>query len=91
MDLATTKITGAIVCFLHALFIHPEVAQRVFEEIHSITQSQRLPKITDRARLPYAEAVFKESVRMYPFMPLGWLFLMNSLSLVLLMLMAAFT
>ncbi|PVF93563.1 cytochrome P450 [Serendipita vermifera] len=68
---SSDTVTGAIVCFLHALFLHPEIAKRVSEEVNSVTQGHRLPSIRDRPSLPYTEAVFKESVRRYPFMPLG--------------------
>ncbi|PVF91786.1 cytochrome P450, partial [Serendipita vermifera] len=68
---ASDTTTGAIVCFLHTLYIYPDIAQRVYQEICSITQGQRLPKISDRVNLPFTEAVFKEAVRMYPFMTLG--------------------
>jgi hypothetical protein len=65
------KTTGAIIRFLLSLFLFPEVSQRVYEEIQSVTHGLRLPKISDRANLPYAEAVFKESARHRTFLPLG--------------------
>jgi cytochrome P450 len=65
------KTIGAIISFLWSLFIYPDLAERVYQEIHSITHGQRLPKISDRVNLPFTEAFFKESIRMYPFMTLG--------------------
>ncbi|PVF92959.1 cytochrome P450 [Serendipita vermifera] len=66
-----TATTGAITGFLLSLFLCPEICQRVYEEIQSITHGVRLPNVTDRVNLPYTEAVFKESLRFRPFSPLG--------------------
>jgi cytochrome P450 len=57
--------------FLHVLFLFPDVADRVFQEIFAVTQGQRLPLISDRPQLPYTEATWKEAVRWSPFLPLG--------------------
>jgi cytochrome P450 len=65
------KTSGAITGFLLVLWLYPEVSRRAFEEIQSITHGLRLPKVADRSSLPYTEAVFKESIRMRSFMPLG--------------------
>jgi hypothetical protein len=73
-----SKTTGAIISFLHSLFLYPDVAQRMFEEVQSITHGQRLPKVSDISRLSYCLAVFKESIRRRPFLPLGQLELMDS-------------
>lgn len=45
-----------IVSFIHTLFLYPEVAQRVYEEIQIVTHGQRLPTVSDRSSLPYTEA-----------------------------------
>ncbi|PVF92945.1 cytochrome P450 [Serendipita vermifera] len=63
--------TTAIIAFIHALFLFPEVSKRVFEEIQAVTSGQRLPQITDRSQLPYTEAVWKEAIRWRPFTPIG--------------------
>jgi cytochrome P450 len=60
-----------IISFLHTLYLYPEVAQRVYEEIQGVTHGQRPPTISDRSSLPYTEAVFKESIRKRPFVPVG--------------------
>lgn len=65
------KTTAAIVALFYNLFLRPEVAQRVFEEIQSVTHGERLPNVADRSSLLYTDAVFKESVRIRSFMPLG--------------------
>ncbi|PVF97328.1 cytochrome P450 [Serendipita vermifera] len=68
---AADTTTGAIVTFLHVLWLYPEVSRRVYEEIQTVTHGLRLPQVTDRPNLPYTEAVFKESIRIRPFAPLG--------------------
>jgi cytochrome P450 len=57
--------------FLHAMFIFPEIAQKVYEELAGLTGGDRLPAITDRHDLPYTEAVWKESLRWRPASPIG--------------------
>jgi cytochrome P450 len=66
------KTTGAVIAFIHSMFLYPKTAQKVFEEIQNVTQGQRLLKIKDQQRLPFTEAVFKESIRRHPFAPLGY-------------------
>ncbi|KIM28405.1 hypothetical protein M408DRAFT_23786 [Serendipita vermifera MAFF 305830] len=74
--LAVLYLTGsdttatAITAFCHALFLFPEVAQKIYAEIVAATEGMRLPQITDRARLPYTEAAWKETFRWNPFLPL---------------------
>lgn len=65
------KTTAAIIQFLHALFLYPEIAQRVFEEVQAVTHGERLPTVADRPNFPYAEAVLKEAIRQNPFISLG--------------------
>jgi cytochrome P450 len=65
------QMTAGIVQFLHTLFLFPDVSERVFEEIQSVTQGHRLPTISDRPLLPFTDAVWKEAVRWRPFIPIG--------------------
>jgi cytochrome P450 len=44
---------------------HPEVEQRMHEEIDRVL-GDRLPAFDDFPRLPYTESVFAESMRLYP-------------------------
>ncbi|PVF95137.1 cytochrome P450 [Serendipita vermifera] len=58
---------------IHFLLIFvPDIAQRVYEEIQSVTHGARLPHIADRQQLPYTEAVYKEAARWKAFFPLGF-------------------
>lgn len=56
---------------VHVLFLFPDIAERVYAEIQTVTQGLRLPRIADRAQLPYTEAVWKEAVRWRTFFPIG--------------------
>ena len=44
---------------------HPEIYQRVQQEVDSVLQG-RTPTFADLARLPYCLQVFKETLRLYP-------------------------
>ncbi|KAG8816971.1 hypothetical protein FRC19_011676, partial [Serendipita sp. 401] len=63
--------TSVAVSFLLILFVFPEVAKKVQAEIDSVTGQERLPTVKDRAKLPYTEAVWKESLRWHPNVPNG--------------------
>ncbi|PVF98743.1 cytochrome P450 [Serendipita vermifera] len=63
--------TGVAMSFIHAMFLFPEIAKKVYEEIESVTQGQRLPLISDRAKLPFTEATWKEANRWRPAVPIG--------------------
>lgn len=65
------QTTAAIVAFIHALYHFPMIAQKVYQEIVRVTVGDRLPRIVDRSQLPYTEAVWKESLRWHPPIPLG--------------------
>ncbi|CCA72716.1 related to O-methylsterigmatocystin oxidoreductase [Serendipita indica DSM 11827] len=75
--LATLYFSGydttstVIIRFLHAMFIFPNVAKRVQAEIDSVTGEERLLTIKDRQALPFTEAVWKESLRWRPQIPLA--------------------
>ncbi|KAG8819985.1 hypothetical protein FRC17_010285, partial [Serendipita sp. 399] len=47
------------------------IADKVFKEIQQVTHGHRTLDIKDRPQLPYTEAVWKESLRWNPFIPLG--------------------
>ncbi|KAF8337893.1 cytochrome P450 [Cantharellus anzutake] len=68
----STDITSATVCtFLLAMVLRPEVQRKAQREIDSIIGTDRLPTLSDRERLPYVEAVFKETLRWQPIVPLA--------------------
>jgi cytochrome P450 len=55
---------NALTWALSLLSAHPEAAARLAEEVDAL--EGRAPRFEDLARLPYAMAVFKEALRLYP-------------------------
>jgi cytochrome P450 len=53
------------------MFLFPEVAKKVHAEITDQIGEERLLLISDRTKLPYTEAVWKESLRWKPWIPYG--------------------
>ena len=51
--------------------MHPEVQQRIQEELDRVIGSDRLPTSEDRASLVYFQAAWKESLRWRPSLPFG--------------------
>jgi len=47
------------------------VAQKVYDEIQTITDGTRLPMLKDRENMPYTNAVWKEVFRWKTFIPLS--------------------
>ncbi len=45
---------------------------RAQEELDTVLGHSVLPTLADRARLPYVDALFVETMRCYTFAPLGW-------------------
>ncbi|EIW84448.1 cytochrome P450 [Coniophora puteana RWD-64-598 SS2] len=64
--------TGStLMIFILAMALYPEVQTRAQSEIDSVVGSGRLPSFDDWETLPYVEAVFRETLRWYPVVPLG--------------------
>ncbi|KAJ3488109.1 hypothetical protein NLI96_g3080 [Meripilus lineatus] len=57
--------------FLFTMLRHPEVQKKAQEEIESVLGKDRLPDFSDRASLPYVEAVLQETMRWHPPSPLA--------------------
>lgn len=57
--------------FILAMTAYPEVQVKAREEIDRVVGSERLPGFQDREKLPYVEAVIKETLRWKPLAPLG--------------------
>jgi cytochrome P450 len=60
--------------FVLAMVLYPDVQKRAQAEIDSVIGRDQLPTFTDRASLPYIDAVLRETLRWYPVVPLGNLF-----------------
>ncbi|KAF9239603.1 cytochrome P450 [Melanogaster broomeanus] len=57
--------------FILSMLQNPEVQKRAQAEIDTVVGTDRLPHFDDRPSLPYVEAVLRETLRMYPVVPLG--------------------
>lgn len=57
--------------FFLAMTAFPDVQVKAREEIDRVVGAGRLPSFQDRDRLPYVEAVVKETLRWHPLAPLG--------------------
>lgn len=51
--------------------LYPDVQRRAQDEIERVLGPGRLPKMADRSRLPYINAVVKEVLRWHPVGPMG--------------------
>ncbi|KLO07636.1 O-methylsterigmatocystin oxidoreductase [Schizopora paradoxa] len=69
---AGASTTGsAIMFFLLAMTLHPDVQKRAQDEIDRVVGFARLPELSDRDQLPYCVALLKEVHRWCPILPLG--------------------
>ncbi len=53
------------------MVLHPDVQKRAQQELDAVVGSGRLPEFSDRASLPYLNALVKELLRWHPVAPLG--------------------
>ncbi|KAJ4362544.1 hypothetical protein N0V83_010638 [Neocucurbitaria cava] len=67
---ADTTVSSLMTFFL-AMTVFPEVQKRAQEELDGVIGSGRLPVSADKERLPYIEAVVKETHRWHPVLPMG--------------------
>ncbi|MFE0043738.1 cytochrome P450 [Streptomyces albireticuli] len=70
--LAAHHTTGVAVSWtLHLLARHPDVAERVTNELDRVLGDRAAPEYADLRRLTYLEMALKESMRLYPPGPYG--------------------
>ncbi|KAG1727737.1 cytochrome P450 [Suillus lakei] len=62
---------SALLVFVQAMVLNPEVQKRAQAEIDRVVGSDRLPDFGDRVSMPYIEAVLRETMRFHPIAPLG--------------------
>ncbi|KAJ5915533.1 hypothetical protein N7466_011466 [Penicillium verhagenii] len=67
---ADTTVSSVATFFL-AMTLYPEVQRKAQEEIDRVLGAGQLPKMADRANLPYINAVVKETLRWHPVAPMG--------------------
>ena len=62
----------AVLCnFFVAMALFPEVQSKAQSELDAVVGYGRLPEFTDRDKLPYINAIIKESLRWKMVAPLG--------------------
>ena len=57
--------------FILAMVLHPHVLKKAQEEIDRVLGPNHLPEFSDRPSLPYIEAIYLETLRWHPVVPLG--------------------
>ncbi|KAI9449573.1 cytochrome P450 [Lactarius psammicola] len=62
---------AALLTFLLAMALYPEVQRAAHAEIDAVLGDSRLPDFSDEDKLPYVGAVLKEVFRWHPVAPLG--------------------
>nr|XP_006824248.1 PREDICTED: cytochrome P450 1A5-like [Saccoglossus kowalevskii] len=63
--------TNTIYYLVLYMIIHPEIQCKVHEEIDRVVTRDRLPTLSDRAKLPYTDAVVQEVIRHASLFPLS--------------------
>ncbi|KAG8683656.1 hypothetical protein FRC11_013251, partial [Ceratobasidium sp. 423] len=67
----TESSTLAMLWFVLAMVLYPEVQAKAQKEIDAVVGSNRLPTVADRVKLPYVDRVLAEITRWHPAVPLG--------------------
>jgi len=62
---------STITSFIMAMVLNPEAQRRAQNEIDTVVGLNRLPEFEDQASLPYVEAIVRETLRLFPSLPLG--------------------
>lgn len=71
-DAGAHTTVAAIKSFIAAMAEFPEVQRKAQREIESVVGTDRLPMLSDRASLPYVDALAQEVHRWYTVLPLGF-------------------
>ncbi|KIJ96912.1 hypothetical protein K443DRAFT_681925 [Laccaria amethystina LaAM-08-1] len=62
---------AAVQAFFLAMAMHADVQHKAQAEIDAVVGQDRLPDFSDRAKLPYVNAIVKETLRWHSITPLG--------------------
>ncbi|KAJ7069771.1 cytochrome P450 [Mycena amicta] len=62
---------SAISTFVLAMATYPDIQRKAQAEIDGVVGSQRLPEFSDKDKLPYIEAIYREVLRWKPVLPLS--------------------
>ncbi|KAI0288406.1 cytochrome P450 [Russula brevipes] len=69
---------SAVMTFLVAVSLYPDVLKRAQKELDSVVGRDRLPTFEDRPRLPFIDAIYKEVMRWRPVTPVDAVVLGNT-------------
>ncbi|GCB27763.1 O-methylsterigmatocystin oxidoreductase [Aspergillus awamori] len=62
---------SALRTFILSMALNPTVQEKAQAELDTVLGPHTLPKLSDRDKLPYVNAIVKESLRWYPVAPMG--------------------
>lgn len=62
----------ALTAYTLAMILFPDVQVKAQEEIDRVIGTERLPNFNDRDKLPYIDALVKETTRWWPIAPMGF-------------------
>ncbi|KAF5356850.1 hypothetical protein D9756_006808 [Leucocoprinus leucothites] len=68
---ASETTLTALMSFILAMLIYPEIQRKAQEEVDLVVGTDRLPDFSHRSQLPYLTAVLKEVLRWNPVLPTG--------------------
>ena len=65
------QTVAALMSLFVAVLISPSIQKKAQDQLDSVTGRERLPTFEDRPRLPFIDAICKETLRWRPVTPLG--------------------
>nr|VWP02507.1 Arg-6 protein [Ganoderma boninense] len=65
-----TTYSTVLTCIM-AMALHPDTLRKAQAELDEVVGTERMPMISDRASLPYVNAIIKETMRWHPALPLS--------------------
>ncbi|CAK1545867.1 unnamed protein product [Leptosia nina] len=68
---AASGTEQVLTMLIETMLLHPEVQDKIHEEIDRVVGRDRLPSLDDRDKLPYTEACLREIMRYDTLVPLG--------------------
>jgi cytochrome P450 len=69
--LTSAQASSTLLVFLLAMVLHPEVQAKAQADIDRVIGKDRLPNFDDRLKLPYVDAILRETLRWHPVTPMG--------------------
>lgn len=65
------QTVSAMYTFFLAMVLYPDVLRKAQAEVDAVVGADRLPGFADREKLPYVDAMVKETLRWNPVVPMG--------------------